>query len=256
MFSYLKNKISVTTDDDVFLCNKIEKYLISVLRPLNLMQSLFICAKYSIHNSCITLNSCLYNLLGLFLAFGYRFLILYYYISTITFYWEKLIISLCLSDIYQCVSCSIGFILNYYSNIIHDNDNVLLVLKVQEVQRALKINGKHLNNLLIVNWLYVIVIHFTFSIDKLYVGHKDFSIFVVMDFVSNYACISFEVNIVYATFFMSLLGKMINVWIGEMQLSITEEINQRHWTEMFDVYFKIIEAYNLLNKCFRLLVSF
>ncbi|XP_063897728.1 uncharacterized protein LOC135118786 [Helicoverpa armigera] len=94
------------------LKNEIDKDLQSVLRPLNLMQDLFVMAKD----------------------------------------WEGTRFFIYMSNINDTIFYTFGFVLNNCVNIFYSDSNILLVLKLQQVNRILKINSKHLNSLISFYW--------------------------------------------------------------------------------------------------------
>lgn len=215
------------------------------------MQSLFICAKYSIHDNFITSNTITYNCIGI--TFAAIFCILVFYQLVISIHnWKKISLGWC--NVYDFFFFSVGLIINYFSNITTCNNNILLILKIQHVQRVLKIDGIYLKNLVASNWAYVIVLNFIYVMEMVFFW-MCFSLDNILDILGNYFSISFDINIVYATFFINLMRKTLGVWIKDMQLLRFDEDSDSHWNIMFDLYLNILKAYKIFEKTFRLLVS-
>ncbi|PZC79307.1 hypothetical protein B5X24_HaOG201004 [Helicoverpa armigera] len=257
MLAYFKKKPKSKVNDviiktlptvqykEVLLNNVIEKDLQSVLKPLDLMQRLFICAKYCIQDNFITSNSRSYNILGITLAITLRSLLFYNLLRIVSSEDQNNYV-LAFSNIFDDVFFSIGFILNYYSNIIQCNNHVLLVLKIQEVHRILRVNGKQLKCLIIINWVYVIVLNVVYILGALFYC-LIVSFARILDPVSNYCSIAFDINIVYTAFVMSLLRKTLSIWIEDIRTSKHVAI-ESYWTVMFDVYSNILEAFKIFEK--------
>lgn len=237
---------------EVMLHNVVDKPLQSALQPLNLMQRLFICAKYSIRDNFIVSNTNTYNYVGLSCALIFRFILLYSLITSINqMIGITSLLSLC--DIDDFIFFSIGFIINYYSNIVQCNNNVFLILKVQHVIRNLKIDIKVMKAFVVSNWCYIIALNCVFISSNAY-----YCMFHVVgngwDHLSSYTSITFDVNIVYASFILSLLRRLVTAWIKEIESNGACNTDC-YWNAMFDLYVNILEAYKFLRITFRLQVS-
>ncbi|KAH9640144.1 hypothetical protein HF086_018386 [Spodoptera exigua] len=229
---------------EVLLYNVVDKEFQSALRPLALMQRLFICAKFSIRDNFIASNTATYNYIGLSCALIFRSFMLYYLISTINqMIGITSLLSLC--DIDDFIFFSVGFIINYYSNIIQCNNNVFLILKLQNVIRSLQIDVKVMKFFVITNWCYIIALNCVFILSNTY-----YCMFHVVgnawDHLSSFTSITFDINIVYASFILSLLRRLVISWIEEFQ-SNGDSNNECYWNAMFDLYVNILEAYKLLK---------
>lgn len=240
---------------EVLIDNKVEKYLQSVLRPLNLIQAFFLCSKYTIRDNFITSNSYLYNFIGLFSTLIFRSIGLYnmfsnqWYDSKLFIYW---------SSICDFVFYSMGYFLNNYTNITQGDNNVLLVLKIQQICRVLKINGKNLRNMVIYNWISVISLNSFLIFLILYINYTVCPHIKIIHIMATFVTMSFDMNIVYALLVMKLLTKTLGIWIEDVRSSANREDSEResYWKTMFNVYLNIQEAYNLIEETFRPLVSF
>ena len=210
MFSYLKKYFKsnrstyliggVTTASSIEILHNyvIKKDLQSVLRPLNLMQNLFLCGKYAIRDNIITYNSYIYNFTRVFCILIFRCVLLNE--------WVNYIIEDCLkawgsnSTFYSCV-----LVLDYVmllsrdlvitvSNIMHSHNNIMIVLNIQHMFKVLKINSNEFRCSVICNWVWIV------GLNILYIGCTASFYFVfnldAIDIISIYACINFEVCII------------------------------------------------------------
>lgn len=227
----------------------------SMLRPLNLMQNIFFCAKYRIRNNFITKNSYCYKYLPILLCLAYiTYLACLIYSFIYLLHFDVLFLSIALSIFYQFFSCFLGYLLNIISNTIHKKNNILLVLKIQDVYTRLKINRKDIKYLVIFNWAAVVTLNVLYIIEKTDFD-PEITIYRVINVLFTYTNVLFELNVVYTVFFVKLLRKVLNVWVEETKTPRSEDLQSVcHWNSMFKVYTNILEAYQLFQETFRLLV--
>lgn len=244
---------------EVLLDNRIDEDIQSVLRPLNLVQNIFLCAKYSIKDNYITSNSLCYNCCSVFSTVLYIcFLTLLLLGILAMFYWNFAILTLFLRHLYQCFSCFVVYGVNVAANIIHMNNNVFLVLKIQYAYRILEIKRDHFKSLAIVNWICVVVLNFLYFLEKFeynidFVEVKN----RIVGSLVTYPNVLFEINIVYAIVIINLLRRALNIWMERVRkLTCEEMLRERNWNEMFKVYSSVLEAYTLCEQTFRLIVRF
>lgn len=251
----MKNTTTVAYKE-VLLNNFIEEDLQSLFKPLDMMQKLFICAKYSIKDNFITSNSRKYNCIGLLIVVIFHILVFIQLVISIV-NWKGASTTLGWCNFFDFFFFSLGFIINYCSIIIHCNSNALLVLKIQHVHRILKIDRRLYNSLVISNWAYVIILNVLYLVGTFFYG-LPFSFSNIVDLISGYSSISFDINVVYAIFFVNLLRRTLNVWIEEMQVSknFGDLSDEAHLKVMYDLYLDILEAFKIFETTFCLLVSF
>ena len=242
----------------------IEKDLQSVLRPLNLMQSLFLCAKYSIRDNIITCNTSVYNFSRVLCTVIYRCFCLHFLIGMIKFlhnkFWGAHSFLYCLCFTVDFFMYLVGDLMNCFSNIMQSDHNILLVLKIQHVLNVLQINKKdnELRNLIIYNWTYVIILNILsigFVICYCFTMLKYFVSF--FEITTAYASIAFDINIVYALALLKLTKYMLYVWIAQVQKSTNrlEFETAEYWDKMLEVYLHILDIYLIIEKTFRHMVS-
>ena len=237
--------------------NFVGKELQSALKPINMMQAVFFCAKYKIRGNMITKNSIFYNIMSVLSTFTftcccYFFTLGFSFSDDVTGFqyiqhWARIYVYLVLVT---------GNLLNCWNNIIQQNNNIVFIKKIQAVFTNLNIND-HFKRFICSNWMNVLIVnfyHFAWMI---------FSYFVI-DFMgfgftfTNQIWITLDVNILYATRIMKLLTKPLKSWVKNVKMSGLVEISEidGYWETMFEVYLEILEAYKLFGIVFDQLVHF
>lgn len=144
MFSIFKRLQKVQVTNKTRRRQSVETHLIdkdlqSILKPLNLIQALFLCAKYKIRDDIVTANNICYSIVS--------FVIFLIINCTYAYSFSKILFLSAVKQYSQMikfgfytkfVSSLIGSFLNYYTNVSHRRDNVLLISKIQRAQSILK----------------------------------------------------------------------------------------------------------------------
>ena len=266
MLPYLKNRITsdrnvspipnvvTVSTNKIILNNVIEEDLQSVLKPLNLMQNLFLCAKYSIRDNIITANSSLYNCLRVLCVLTYQCCCIYNMIRLLNqcdswdYSWLY-----CSTTVSDCFIYMLGDVMSTCTNINHTHLNVLLVKKLQHVLRFLKISSIELRGFVAYSWISVIILNL-FCIILIVIIRLIFTTVVVIELINIYASLIFNVNVIYAVLVLKLLEKMLKVWIENIKNSTDSEI-EADWNTLLDVYYTIQETFILVEKTFGQYVS-
>ncbi|PZC77053.1 hypothetical protein B5X24_HaOG200702 [Helicoverpa armigera] len=255
----IKVKPRINMPTEAKLNNEIDKDLQSVLKPLNLIQGLFIMAKYKISDNRIQKDTLLYNLLSIICLIIYRLVNFYKItISSLNRDWEGTRFFIYMSNINDTIFYTFGFVLNNCINIFYSDSNILLVLKLQQVHRILKINSKHLNDLISFYWRFIISFFISHLLFEMYFIFQ-FPVYTMYGVLLSFAILTTDINIIYAYFLMKLLNKTLRVWIEEIQKLrnfVTFSINDSYWIEMFNAFEYILKVYNFIRKVFKLMVSY
>ncbi|XP_063897712.1 uncharacterized protein LOC135118775 [Helicoverpa armigera] len=238
---------------EVLLDNFIEKDLQSLLKPLNIMYSVFICAKYSIRDNFITSNNFLYNFTGVFTTGLFLCISVYRICSTLSskrieyviFEWNT---------IFNFMSYSLGLIMNYIINIRFSDKNIQLVVKVQSVLRVLKMNRKDLTCLLVYNWSGVLAINALIVGSIAYMMYIFFPHVDILDVIYFYSTIVFDVNIMYSLFVTNFSRKALCSWINDVLQSGDD--SDFYWNRIFNVYLNMLDIYTTLEVVFQYSVRF
>lgn len=239
---------------EIELPNVINKDLQSILKPLNMMQSLFMCAKYKIRDGLITANNLSYCFLSV-LA-----LILVGIINVYTMYLEitsdettpVLSIVVWIDYISNAIFVMLSFSLTYYTNMIYRYDNVLLFLKVQNANKILEIDSRKQMR---INWLVIVFLISLYFFSLLYFCCA-FEGIGVWEVTALGFDMLMDINLIYASRFLNLLRNYLAVWVKVVNSTqLTGEIDDGSWNKLFTAFMDIVEAYQLLAKTFRGLVS-
>lgn len=171
----------------------LDKDLQSILKPLNFMQYLFFHSMYKISNDVISTNSFGYNILSV-LGTAIVAALLAFTSSNILVPSTKATYDLTIRRI-DIVWYPIGCISNCLINMKLRRSNILLVHKIQNVRRKLKIRDKKDVKS---NWIIVICLN-TFYLFYTAYFHYMFPKITVLFHICVYLLICFDWNIIYAT---------------------------------------------------------
>nr|XP_049701653.1 uncharacterized protein LOC126055630 [Helicoverpa armigera] len=273
LYTYLKNKLKFkrietiivpTCKSDLLQNNKIEDDLQSMLRPLNFMQNILLYAKYSIRNNHIYCNTYFYNCFSLLSWFIYRCFSLIHLISVIKSaasgkkgWGEHSTRYFIFASVVDYVIFVIGDLTRAFLNITQSQHNVSLILKIQHVLEALQINKFKLKYYVIFNWSFIIFINSCFIVFFCFFVYT-FDDVSVFDIFAGYISINHDTNIMFTIFFLKLMTKMLRVWIKKVENSrnLDNLVGNEDWNILFDVFANIQEAYTIVDKSCRLMITY
>uniref|UniRef100_A0A2H1WBG5 Gustatory receptor n=1 Tax=Spodoptera frugiperda TaxID=7108 RepID=A0A2H1WBG5_SPOFR len=231
--------------------NIIEPYLESILRPLNIIQNVFFCAKYRIKDHVIKPISRLYSAVSVI----FYFLIKVYLYSSI-FLTQNISgvddFEYFFLNIYHFVIFSIGGLINVVVNIKQKYNNVLYVLKIQNVHRILKLDERCYNRTIISNWVCVLAIN-CFHIIWTFIYFFAFDDIDILNIMSGYMCIRFDFNGIYATRCLRLITESLKNWRRDLQMCAytIDSRDESYWDAMFGCFIDITEVFQLIEKTFE-----
>ncbi|PZC77094.1 hypothetical protein B5X24_HaOG200744 [Helicoverpa armigera] len=262
--SVIIENTSSFSPDDIIEYNRIEEDLQAILRPLNFMENIFLCAKYSIRRQYITSNSRIYNFFRVFCIILNRCFHTNQIIDWNITVWNERNTTL---HFYStlCVSISgfIGYMLyltgdsvSTVSNIVLSRYNILLALKIQCALSSLRINRSQVTGIIICSWCCVIISNI-YSISWVIFYCCYYGNINIVTIVTAYASISYEISVAYAFILIKLTDKLLQQWINECRaLSLEDSENVENVDKLFIVYCDIQEIYMIIEKTFQHLVSF
>ena len=150
---------------------------------------------------------------------------------------------------------AINFFIIFIEDEMHKTNNVLLILKIQNIHRSIDCSVK---NFIVWNWISIITVialdiffHALFYISLTY----SFVVDLICDNICHLMYIASDINLVLAIRIIILLRKYLDKWIKDIQMINYEQGNQEHCLKLFEMYLKIIKAYNLFKTIFQVLVS-
>lgn len=221
--------------------NIIEKDLQSLLKPLNLIQNLFLCAKYKIKDGRIYPNTMLYKLVS---SFGTAIILVINNYSV----FDSL-----LWDIIYTFLVFLGFILNCYFCLAKSQDNVALILKIQHVLRAQR-KATFFRQYSIYTWFCVVASQ-TFAVLTIVVYVFVLPELDLYELGRTYIVSCLDVNALYASILIKIVCESLKTWLEDVQRAEESEDENNDWDNIFHTFLEINEAYQLIVKTFQALVS-
>lgn len=228
----------------------VDKDIQSMLRPLNILQTLCFCPKYRIKINIIHPNSLLSNVLSVcgamfFISvFLYRVIVLY-----LNDFVRENLNFLCTFSYCVFWCCFVGYSLNCFLNIGLAHKNIEFVLTIQRIHRFLN-NKKLLKYFTLVNWITVLCF-FTTHILFVYCNYWEMStLFLLFLFC-------FDANLIYAMQCITLLKGMLDSWNEEvLHPQLMWDMDMKDYCKtMFLTYTDILTGYDTLKLTFKHFVS-
>ena len=242
-------------EEEGFLDNTVDKNMQAMLLPLTLTQTVVLSPKFRIKNNVLTPNNGFYKLLlfcGTVLPvslYCYRMSDLSHdkvvewriiSMQKIAVYWDA---------IFDCT----GFIFNFFIHLVLSKKNVSLVLTIQKIHRVL--NGddnfqKFTRN----NWISMIVVISVFILFFIYnrVLHANLPLYV---FITASSPIVFDIDLILAIRYIKLLEVHVVLWNHQILNQCFDHQNETCRKRLFEVYFQILESYNIYKQIFQVMVS-
>lgn len=187
----------------------IDKDVLLMLKPLNMMESLFLCAKYKIRDDMVLANNSYYRLVSLF---GLLIIItLHLYALWFDVRFGNLgrlgsIVQMCY--IVNAIFIAVGFLLNHYLTLKHRYNNVLLLLKLHNAHRIINVDARKCMK---TNWVILVLLNCFFFLWLFYFW-STFDIHC-WDIITTYSTILFDINVLYASRLLSILKLYLEMWI-------------------------------------------
>lgn len=229
----------------------------ALFRPFTIVQNVFMLSKYKLKNNTVQPNSTFYNVLSI--VYSLALLICHHFSTFRPFYANKCKGSLL--ERYVCVMQEspvlwLGIFINVCTNIVQRQNNVLFVLKIQNVCAFLRNSGSNIDKFTIFNWCNVIF-DIGFQISWILIFNYAFtSTMHTYELLGNVIYVIFDTNIIYTITLMRFLLMAFRSWIDESKKwHLETNFNNRvYWNKMFGDYVDIYEAYEIVAKVFNPLV--
>ncbi|PZC77072.1 hypothetical protein B5X24_HaOG200722 [Helicoverpa armigera] len=238
--------------------NVVEKEVLSLFKPFRMMHALFVTAKYKIKDDVISANTLLYTCMS---GFTSIVILVFYFFSifqtAFVFKWEGLNLAKQVCNIFIYAIYLMGSMMNFCSDIINKDFNVLLVYKIQSICETLKIKGKSLKNFIMINWIYVITLNVYHMWWIVFFSYAFSSSYLYYEVVTNYFYIIFDMNVLYGMRVMKIIRQPLQIWLEEVRNlnSVIDEDYEYFWNKMFKIYEETLETYQIFAKIFRSVVS-
>ncbi|CAK1591301.1 unnamed protein product [Parnassius mnemosyne] len=249
--------------NEFLLDNKLTSDLQRFLRPLYIMQFVSFGPKFLIRDGFITSNSTTVNIIRLCFAICY-FII---YIAIVSIYrikyFSKFLLNVMIFSHLLYYGSSI--LLNSILITIHNDINVKLILKIQKIHRFLKFQQNAYKNLIVGNWIFIIIIflyYFMIILVQIYLKRP------ILIFIFLHACLLMnDLNLIYIIRLIVVLRKATVVWTSKLEQMYemenkTLKCEGRHlrqtarWEKIFKTYIDLIEAFHAGNKILEIQIIY
>ena len=239
--------------------NFIDKDVQSMLFPLNLMQIVSsFCPKYRIRNNFISSNSLLSTFVSfcasiIFIALLFYSLVYKHIGEHNDIEWDLSIPRYITSKI-DFVLFTFGIISNFLRSFLHTKQNVIFVLKFQEINRCINTNIS-LKYFIIGNWFTFILFFTMICTVGIFFGLITKITFTT--FTNTLILSNFDINIIYVTRLIQLLKVKVDLWnIQVLQYQGMEDRDREdHCKRMFRAYGNVLLCYEILKNSFQQMVS-
>lgn len=224
----------------------------AILRPLNLMQRILFCPKYTIRNNHISPNNFLTTLLSVLaslacmVTLGFLLFNLYFDEDT-ALYSDKYLLVL---FVFEITFYSVGFFLNTIATVTKTSDNIDFVLFIQELVILLKFSSEKYT---IFNWICVILVSVFFVTFPICCFMLYENKYVTYSWC-NLLLLNFDVNIIYAISSVNLLQRTSVSW-NNFVINSDGSRDQHMCRRLFKAYNQILKCYNICHHTFGVLVS-
>lgn len=250
---------------ECLLNNRLNDDLQSFLKPLELTQLTMMQMKYTIRDNYITPNSYSYNIISFIIRILFLMSVNYGYAYQVMLKTNNLNIWTTGVPAFLVGEIILNFnlICLCILNVKHSQLNVQLIVHIQESKNAIKYLKSDIKDLIICNWIYILIAYFMSSI--IGIGWFIFKMNIYM-IMHAYCWVFFDVSAIYAVCIIKLLKRCLIDWLKEMkyrtEMSVedfleTEDLEyiRSHWKELQDGFENLSKAYKIYGKVFSMVVS-
>nr|WCC57984.1 gustatory receptor 50.2 [Papilio polytes] len=240
--------------------HQIQSFLGEVLFPLTIMQFVSLSPKYLIRNNFVIPNGLLANVViclitaVVFVLFAY---VSYFHIiamtSDIPVHWLYLYIFLFL--VY-----ALGYLVNSVVIVLQSHINVGLLIRIDVIDRNLKIRKIEKRRLVIENWvlcIFIILFHLSNACVQCFLASASYA----DTSLSMLIVIPWDLNVIYSTIMACLLRRQTDTWITNMKSllkarHLSENFQNFHWHAILNAYLTITDSYSICEKITEITFSF
>lgn len=238
---------------------KLEKDIQRLALSYNLPLNLLLFSKYNLRINHISPNGKTYNIFAFCVMllmnalYIYRTFILEISNKNLTFLESGLFQ---IFAIFYGTTVMSGFMMMFILDLVHRDNNVLLILKIQTIHRSIDFS-KDIQCYIGRNWISTVAIICANIITNavFYGSFEMLDIGVILDLVSDIMWVAVDINYVIVIRIIILLKKYLDKWIKMVLITNAEYDNDERSRKLFRMYQNILEAYNLYTKIFHVLVS-
>ncbi|XP_063897718.1 uncharacterized protein LOC110374958 [Helicoverpa armigera] len=257
----VKNNNSSNKFTEMLLENRLDKEVERIAFSFNLPLNLLLFSKYRLKYNRIYPNGIKYDIYAFFCTL-FLGVLCFYRIFTLDMtnasmsYMERAILTVV--PILFFTIYFIGFVIVFVSDIVYKDNNVLLILTIQTINRSISFSKTvHSFNMWThISFATVILVNLitrgTFYLTCRYSHISE----EISDIVRDFSFVTTDVNMVIATRIIILLKQYIDLWIKAILTTNVAQETDLYCQKLFGVYMNIIKAYKIYRKVFQALVSF
>nr|WCC57922.1 gustatory receptor 50.1 [Papilio memnon] len=232
--------------------NQIQSFVSEVLFPLTVMQFVSFSPKFYIRSSFVRPNGILTNFIlclitaVVFVSFGY---FSYFHIKGMT---SDVTDVLLYVYIFLFFIYALGYLVNAVVVVLQSPINVGLLIRIDVIERNLKIKKIEKRRLVIENWVLCIFV-ILFHISNSYVQFFYATASCVDISLSVFIVIPWDLNVIYSTIMVRLLRRQTDTWILNLKSLLkathsSESFQNFHWKAILIAYLNIIDSYTICEK--------
>lgn len=245
--------MTIQKSKGLLLNNYLEKDIQKLFYPFYLLQHIFLMTKYTIRDNFIYPNGPKLNTsISIFwtvlsILFFYN---IYYTYGKVNenFYSFNSKTQYIIIYFYKILN-NLGIITFLILNLVHSDNNVLLILNVQTIHKHIKINAKCSRQYIKYNWVScVIIISVDVFIIVLYYIKG-----VYLDYthaLSDYLLKMYDLNIIYAI----RIATMLEIYLKNFKNKYLVINSTQDCDNIFKIYKTLMRTYILFNKIFNFMV--
>lgn len=238
--------------------NRLEKYVERIAFSFNFPLHLCFTSKYYLKNSHIYPNGRKYYVFAFFLLIFINALHLY---MIFTMYDDKVDKTQYKYDFYSpsfviyYIHSLFAFWLMFVQNFVHKDFNVLLILKIQAINKSIDLSHSF-EDFIMWSWIStstVMILHLVLS----FMNYEPFisvDIGYIIDVVLDIFCIGLDNNLVIGIRCIILMRKYLDAWIRKVFM-MKDDMDDEQSLKLLKIYQSIMETYNLYKIMYQIVVS-
>ncbi|CAH0690326.1 unnamed protein product [Spodoptera exigua] len=245
--------IAIQSQISSYSNNRLDNNIYKTVQPFNLIFTLFVSSKFKIRNRYIFPCDKIYQIV-IFIVNIFFFTwslcnVISFMLNDNVKYGDKIY---CLSIIFSSAFYFIDYLILIINNIFYSHTNIALIMKIQDITRAININKSFRSY---INWNFIsLFISLAISLLTIiwflnfYISFADVSIDIMI--------VVFDVNLIYGIRILVLFNKYFDVWIESVYKMDNQQNNEEDCNKLVKLYRDILEAYKLFTAIFTVLIFF
>lgn len=241
---------------EILLNNHLNEELQKFLKPLNLLQNLFLLPKYKIRGNFITPNDLKCKLKCLGIALLFTVLVIYKYFNrNIDIFGLKVNITFKLISLSNYVFCIVNVVLIEIQTIFQSGRNVVVVVLIKDIYGFIKRKNLTLKKLILSNWIGLVLMLFSTYI--VYIAfHVYLKYFDIFDLFRDTVLMVSLFNMMYTVAIIKLLKIFLEEVTDRIRsMQDDSDTDDLDYDQISLTYEKILRAFKIHSKSFQYAVS-